>query len=156
MPDITDRFIRWIKYTVIPWYTGLGLTQGTITLEVRGRRTGKPTRVSLTSVRQGGERYLVSLYDRSQWVKNVRASGGQAVMISGRRQPIRLVEVPLEERASILLGYTRQRALSHSGEASARLFFGLGPNPTLEDMQAIAENYVVFRIEKQPTGIMGI
>lgn len=152
MPDIIDRFIRWIKYTAIPWYTGLGLTRGTITLEVRGRRTGKPTRVSLTSVRQGGERYLVSLYDRSQWVKNVRAAGGQAVMISGRRQPIRLVEIPLEERASILLGYTRQRAFSHSGEASARLFFGLGPNPTLEDMQAIAENYVVFRIERLPQG----
>lgn len=142
-----QRFVDWLRFEAIPWYTALGLTKGTVTLEVPGRKTGKPTRVSLTTVRRTGARYLVSLYDQSQWVKNVRAAGGQATILSRGRTPVQLVEIPQAERAPILLGYVRQRAFSHSGAASAKLFFGLGPNPTLADMEAIAERYIVFRIE---------
>lgn len=147
MENVVDRLIYWFKYKLIPWYTSLGLTTGTVTLEVRGRRTGNPIRVSLTTVRRDGSRYLVSLYDNSQWVKNVRAAEGRAIMISGRRMPVRLLEVPAPGKASILLGYVQQRAFSHSGEESARLFFDLGPNPTYADMESIADRYIVFRIE---------
>jgi hypothetical protein len=45
------------------------------------------------------------------------------------------------------VGYVRQRAFSHSGAVSATLFFGLGPNPTLADMETIADSYIVFRME---------
>jgi deazaflavin-dependent oxidoreductase (nitroreductase family) len=121
-----------------------------VTLEVRGRKTGNPTRVSLTAVRRDGSRYLVSLYNKPQWVKNVRAAEGQAVILSGGKTQVRLVEIPREERAPILLGYIQQRAFSHSGKESAKLFFGLGPKPTRDDMEAIADNYVVFRIESLP------
>jgi deazaflavin-dependent oxidoreductase (nitroreductase family) len=147
MSKAISTFVYWFKYTVIPWYTSLGVTKGTITLEVLGRKTRNPTRVSLTTVNDNRSRYLVSLYDTSQWVKNVRAAGGQATIRSGRTTSVRLVEIPQGERAPILLGYVQQRAFSHSGEESAQLFFGLGPKPTLRDMEAIAHNYVVFRIE---------
>jgi hypothetical protein len=106
-------------------------------------------RVSLTTVRKDGARYVVALYEKSQWLKNVRAAEGKAVLISRNRTPVRLVEIPLHERAPILLAYVGQRAFSHSGAASARLFFNLEPNPTLEQMQAIAERYPVFRIETE-------
>lgn len=58
-----------------------------------------------------------------------------------------LEEVPLDGRASILLRYVDQRGFSHSGRASARLFFGLGREPTLEQMRALADRYPVFLIE---------
>ncbi len=150
MSRFGQRFFDWIIHRAIPWYTSLGLTQGTVTLEVRGRKTGKPTRVSLTIVRCQGSRYLVSLAGESQWVRNVRAAQGRAILISAKRTPVRLVEVADAEKPAVLLGYVSQRAFTHSGEESARLFFGLGPNPALADMQAIACRYIVFRIDDLP------
>lgn len=85
MGSFIDKVIHWFKYTVIPWYTSLGLTKGTVTLEVLGSRSGKPLRVSVTTVRQGASRYVVSLYDQSKWVKNVRAAQGRAMLLSGSR-----------------------------------------------------------------------
>jgi deazaflavin-dependent oxidoreductase (nitroreductase family) len=150
MDGVVSKLDHWFKYTALPWYTSLGFSKRTITLEIAGRKTGKPTRVSLTVVRRGGSRYLVSLYTQSQWVKNVCAAQGRATILSGGKTPVRLVEIAQEERAAILLGYVQQRAFSHSGEESAKLFFGLGPKPGLADMKAIADRYVVFQIETLP------
>jgi deazaflavin-dependent oxidoreductase (nitroreductase family) len=150
MRSVVCKFVHWFNYTAIPWYTSLGFSKGTITLEIAGRKTGKPTHVSLTTVRRGEARYLVSLYNESQWVKNVRAAQGRAAILSGGKTPVRLVEISQEERAPILLGYVQQRAFSHSGEESAQLFFGLGPKPSLADMEAIADRYVVYQIELVP------
>jgi len=136
----------WFRYKAIPWFTSLGLTSGTITLEVSGRKSGKPVRVSLTQVRLGDARYLVSLGGESQWVRNVRAADGQAMLLSRERTPVRLFEVPVEARAPILLAYVSQRAFTHSGKQSARHFFGLETPPTLEDMQGLADRYPVFAI----------
>jgi deazaflavin-dependent oxidoreductase (nitroreductase family) len=149
MSSIGEKLFNWVLHRAIPWYTSLGLTRGTLTLEVSGRKSGKPTRVSLTAVRQGDCRYLVSLAEGSQWVRNVRAAQGRAVILSGGRAPVQLREIPDAEKAPILLGYVRQRAFTHSGQESARLFFGLDHDPGLEDMEAIASRYVVFRIENE-------
>jgi hypothetical protein len=147
MGKFVDTIVYWFKYRAIPWYTSLGLTKNTVTVEVPGRLSGKPIRVSLTTVSYAGSRYVVSLYDQSQWVKNVRAAQGRVVLLSGSRKPVRLAEIPVTARAPILLGYVQQRAFSHSGAESARIFFGLDPNPTLRQMEAIADRYPVFRIE---------
>jgi hypothetical protein len=140
--NIFDR----IKYRLIPWYTSLGLTKRTVTLEVPGRKSGKPTRISLSRTDYGGYSYFVSLAGESGWVRNVRAAGGQATILSGGRKSVRLEEVSPVERAPVLLAYVQKRAFTHSGSQSARHFFGLEPNPTLEDMQAVAERFIVFRI----------
>ncbi len=94
MSNVVHRFVHGFKYKVIPWYTSLGFSKGTVTLEMGGRKTGKPIRVSLTIVRHRASGYLVSLYDKSQWVKNVRAADGRAAIISGGKTPVRLVEIP--------------------------------------------------------------
>jgi len=77
------------------------------------------------------------------------AAVGSAVVVSGRWTPVRLVEVSGEERPPVLLAYVQKRAFTHSGAQSARHFVGLGPNPTLEQMTAIADRFVVFRIDAQ-------
>ena len=38
--------LSWIRYKAIPWYTRLGLTTRTVTLEVPGRKTGNTIRTS--------------------------------------------------------------------------------------------------------------
>ena len=135
-----------IIYTFIPWYTGLGITTRTVTLEVRGRKTGRPIRVSLSRTDYSGRSYFVSLGGESQWVRNVRAADGQAFIIFGGRTPVNLVEIKPENNAPILHEYIQDRAFRHSGAQSARHFFGLGSHPTLQEMQAIADRYVVFEI----------
>ena len=139
-------FKHWVMYKLIPWYTGLGITKRTVTLEVLGRKSGKPIRVSLSRTNYNGHSYLVSLGGESSWVRNVKAAKGEAFILSGRRIPIRLIETRHEEIAPILLAYVQDRAFLHSGAQSSQLFFGLGPHPTLQEMQAIADRYVVFEI----------
>ncbi|GAA3829923.1 nitroreductase/quinone reductase family protein [Nocardioides panacisoli] len=59
-------------------------------LEVRGRTTGATIRVPLAVARYRGRWYAVSMLgEQSNWVRNVRASGGDAVGTHGRSQPAR-------------------------------------------------------------------
>jgi hypothetical protein len=68
------------------------------------------------------------------------------VIISGKRTNIRLEEIALDERAPVLHAYVQKRAFTHTGAQAARHFFGLGPNPKLEEMASIADRYPVFKI----------
>jgi deazaflavin-dependent oxidoreductase (nitroreductase family) len=72
-----------------------------VTLEVTGRRTGRVTRFPLIAVDVHGEWYLVSMLGEDcNWVRNVRAAGGRAVVVRRRRRhPQVLVEVPAAEQA---------------------------------------------------------
>ena len=75
--------------------TSLGLApREAVTLEVRGRRSGRLRRIPVLVTEHQGERYLVALAGESQWVRNVRAADGHAVL--RRRGPcrVRLAEVP--------------------------------------------------------------
>lgn len=36
------NIFSWLRIKAIPWFTALGLTSGTITLEVAGRKSGRP------------------------------------------------------------------------------------------------------------------
>ena len=137
---------HWVLYSLIPWYTGLGITKRTVTLEVLGRKTARPIRVSLSRTECNGHPYFVSLGGKSSWVRNVIVAHGNAYILSGRKTPVQLIETKPEDRAPILLAYVQDRAFTHSGEQSSRLFFGLGPHPTLREMQAISDRYIVFEI----------
>lgn len=144
------KLAEWVKRVGIPWFTSLGLTRRTVTLEVVGRTSGKPRQVSLSRTDYDGQQFFVSLAGESAWVRNIRAAGGKAVILSRGRHPVRLEEVSRDERAPIMLAYVQKRAFTHSGAQASRHFFGLGPNPTLAEMQALADRYVVMRILPDP------
>ena len=58
-------FADWIERTAVPWFTSLGLLKRTITLEVLGRKSGKPRRVTVAIVSNGGffmKRNILSKY----------------------------------------------------------------------------------------------
>src|SRR5450631_2180862 len=58
-----------------------------VTLEVTGRKSGRIVSLPLVIVSVDGQRYLVSMLgDDVQWVRNVRAAGGRAVLRSGGRE----------------------------------------------------------------------
>ncbi|AGL16959.1 hypothetical protein L083_3449 [Actinoplanes sp. N902-109] len=110
-----------------------------VTLEVRGRTTGRPVALPLVVADVSGEHYLVSMLGEANWVRNVRAAGGIATLRHGRSRRVRLLEVPPGERAAVLRRYL---ALA----PGARPHFPIGPDAPLADFAAIADHYPVFRI----------
>ncbi len=135
--------------------TSLGLApRDAVTLEVRGRRSGKPRRTPILRTSFRGEEYLVALAGESDWVRNVRAAGGGAVLRRRKAQRVRLVEVPVEDRPEVIAEYLRrgaERSGPKGAAKQARSYFGVGPDPSLEDLRAVAERYPVFRIAR-PAG----
>ena len=125
------------------WASGLGLLPPIlVTLQVRGRSSGRLRTNVLVPVSHAGQRYLVSMLgDGSDWVRNVRAAGGEAFIKRGGLQPVTLTEIPREERAPILKAYC-------TVATSGRHHFPIPPSATLAEFEAIAEDYPVFRIDQ--------
>ncbi len=59
------------------------------------------------------------------------------------------VELPVKERTGVILAYLARagRGGTKAADSEARFYFGLDPDPTHEDVEAIAEYYPVFRVE---------
>jgi deazaflavin-dependent oxidoreductase (nitroreductase family) len=125
---------------------GLTAKYGMMTLEVTGRTSGRTVALPVVVVVVDGQRYLVSMLgDNVQWVKNVRAAGGRAVLRAGGREPIQLDEVPAEQRAPILRVYL-QRA------PGARPHILVNKDAPLADFEQVAAAYPVFRVAA-PTAV---
>jgi deazaflavin-dependent oxidoreductase (nitroreductase family) len=111
-----------------------------VTLEVRGRRTGRVISLPLVMTDYEGEHYLVSMLGQdSNWVRNVRAAGGHAVLRHGRRENVRLSEVDADARAPILRRYL-------SLAPGPRAFISVDRDAPLEDFATIAPRIPVFRV----------
>jgi len=110
------------------------------TLEVRGRRTGRPTSFPVVVADHQGERYLVAMLGEGvNWVANVRAAGGQAVLRHGRREPVRLEEIDPGARAPILQRYLQVAP-------GARSHIPVDRRAPLAEFEQIASRFPVFRV----------
>lgn len=110
-------------------------------LEVQGRKSGRTRSNPVVIATVEGESYLVSMLGpESEWVKNVEAAHGDAVIRRGRRRRVHLVAVPPEQRAPILREYVR---IAISG----REHFPLRVGSQLADFEGIAGSYPVYRID---------
>jgi F420H(2)-dependent quinone reductase len=126
----------------LSWFSGLGLTPNVlVTLQVRGRRSGRLHTNVLVVTNHTGHGYLVSMLGHgSEWVRNVRAAGGAAFIKRGRARPVRLTEIPVEERGPILKAYCQVAT-------SGRRHFPVPYDAPLSQFSAIAADYPVFRID---------
>lgn len=112
-------------------------------LDVPGRVSGAIVHVPLVIVPYRGRWYLVSMLgERANWVRNVRAADGQAVLLHGRRRPVQLEEIPAAQRAPIIRRY---------------LLFAWGARPHMSvtwhdparKIVAVASEYPVFRVDRR-------
>ena len=111
-----------------------------VTLEVTGRKSGRIASLPLVMAVVDGQRYLVSMLgDNVQWVHNVRAAGGRAVLRRGGREEIQLEEVPADQRAPILRAYL-QRA------PGARPHVPVNKDAALAEFQKVSAAFPVFRL----------
>ena len=117
-----------------------------VTLEVTGRKSGRIASLPVVLAIVAGQRYLVSMLGENvQWVHNVRAAGGRAVLRSGGREQIQLEEVPTDQRAPILRAYL-QRA------PGARPHVPVNKDAALAEFERIAAAFPVFRVASDRAG----
>jgi deazaflavin-dependent oxidoreductase (nitroreductase family) len=119
----------------------MGLVPGdTIQLQVKGRRSGQMRSNAVTWVDYQGHRYLVAPRGNTEWVRNVKAAGGEAVLKRRKAEKVRLEELPAEQRAPIIKAYNKKLG------AVTRREFGIDGDASVEEHEKIAERHPVFRI----------
>ncbi len=104
------------------------------------RRSGQVRSTVVNWVEHEGERYFVSPRGDAEWVRDVRAAGGEAVIRRRGRERVRLEDVASEQRAPILKAYLGENAMT------TRKHFGVDPKAELGEFEAIAERHPVFRV----------
>jgi len=116
-----------------------------VALEVPGRRSGRIVSLPLVMAVVGGERYLVSMLgEKANWVRNVRAAGGEVSIRHGRREEVRLEEIAVDRRAPLLKAYL-QRA------PNARAHLPVHKDAPLAEFERVAHRFPVFRIMPRPS-----
>ena len=111
-----------------------------VTLDVRGRRTGRTISLPLVMVVLEGERYLVSMLGAEvEWVRNVKAAGGNVILRHGRREEVRLEEVPSNQRAPVLKAYLKRAP-------GARPHLPVRKDAPLSNFEQISSRFPVFKV----------
>ncbi len=136
-----DWFSRTVLNPVLTGLMRLGISvRGSRVLEHRGRRTGKTYRTPVNLLRLDGADYLVAARGETEWVRNVRAAGGQLDLILGRhRQTLTATEITAPDCIPVLRAYLRR------WKFEVGMFFdGVGPDSTDAEFAAIAPRHPVF------------
>jgi hypothetical protein len=135
-----NRVARFLDRCTAAAY-GLGVAPNyLVTLEVLGRRSGRTVSLPLVMAVVRDERYLVSMLgEGTNWVRNVRAAGGNATLRHGRRESVRLEEVAADRRAPLLKAYLRKAP-------NARAHFPVHKDAPLAEFDRVSPRYPVFRV----------
>jgi hypothetical protein len=148
-----DDYIRWMyrgtrpnvvaraqnRFSAVAFRFGI-LPRQVATLEVVGRTSGRVISCPIVVADYEGDRYLVSMLgERGNWIRNVRAAQGQAVLCHGRREHVQLTEVAASERAPILRAYL-------AVAPGARPHFSVDRNAPIGEFEKVAADFPVFRI----------
>ncbi|HVW48516.1 MAG TPA: nitroreductase/quinone reductase family protein [Solirubrobacterales bacterium] len=139
--DRTARALSRLWARLFAW--GL-LPRRWVTLEVPGRVTGRTTRFPLGMADVGGRWYLVSMLgDSCNWVRNVRAADGVAVLRRRRPRPVRLVEVPVERRAPVIRRYLEK-------VPGGRPHIAVSADAPEAEIERVARDHPVFEVVARP------
>ena len=110
-----------------------------VRLEVPGRVSGRTMSCPLGMADVEGRWYLVSMLGECNWVANVRAAQGRAVLRRRTARPVLLLEVPVDRRAPILRRYV-------DTVPGGRPHIPLAPGTPVAEFAAIADRYPVFEV----------
>ena len=106
-------------------------------LSVRGRKSGAVRSTPISIATLDGCRYVVAAFSSAAWVQNVRAAGACTIGRGRNVERVRIVELPVEERAPVL------RAFLQEVRGGVRFFGSRDPDVVV----ARAEHYPVFRLD---------
>lgn len=124
----------------IVFSTGLLLPRRAGTLEVVGRRSGRLITFPIVITEFQGARYVVAMLGgNTNWVRNVYAAGGNAVLRHGLRETVHLDEVDPSARAPILRRYLEIAP-------GARPHLPVDWRAPHSEFERVAAQYPVFRV----------
>jgi deazaflavin-dependent oxidoreductase (nitroreductase family) len=152
---VYDDYLRWLYRGGRPsWFArvqngvsavafGAGIWPRRVAaLEVRGRRSGRLISFPVVIADYQDERYLVSMLgEHANWVRNVAAANGRAVLRHGAREDVYLEEVPVGERAPILRRYL-------AVAPGARPHIAVDRTAPVEAFEQVAAAIPVFRLAR--------
>jgi deazaflavin-dependent oxidoreductase (nitroreductase family) len=146
--DVADRyqqpgwFTKHVFNNIVAVFTRLGISVwGSRVLEVPGRKTGEPRRTPVNLLTYEGGRYLVAPRGNTQWVRNLRASGGGRLLLGRRSEEFVATELVDDERPPVLRAYLKR------WKAEVGVFFGgVGPDSSDDELRRIAPDHPVFRL----------
>ena len=96
-------FTRNVFNRIVALLTRLGISMaGSRVLEVKGRKSGEWRRTPVNLLVYEGNRYLVAPRGETQWVRNMRVSGGGRLVLGGRSEEFSATEVGEEEKPPLL------------------------------------------------------
>ena len=117
---------------------GIGVA-GSRTLVVRGRKSGEMRTNPVNPFELDGRTYLLSPRGETQWVRNLRAAGGEGELRTGRKvQRFHADEVPAADRLPMLRLYMDKWAWEVKG------FLGIDADAPDEELRRIAPDHPVF------------
>jgi hypothetical protein len=156
--SLYDSYLRWLyrggrpnrfarvqnQLSAIAFAAGLW-PERAATLDVRGRRSGRVISFPVVIADYEGERYLVAMLgEKTNWVLNLRAAGGRAVLRHGRHEDLHCEEVAVQSRPAILRRYLELAP-------GARPHIPIDRHGSLEEFGRIAPLVPVFRITAAST-----
>ena len=125
----------------------IGFPMGPNTLiTVRGRKSGEPRSAGVALMEVGDRRWVISAFGETHWVRNLRAAGEGEILIRGRQEPVRAVELTPDEAVAFFRDvvepyrrglpwllrpvawlFTRDMSTDPAGTAARRPVFELQP-----------------------------
>ncbi|WP_196812192.1 nitroreductase/quinone reductase family protein [Nocardia sp. CNY236] len=112
-----------------------------VELEVVGRSSGRPIRFPIVLADIDGDWYAVSMLGaNANWVRNLRAAHGHALIRHGGQWKVRLTEVDPAAAAPILKRYL-------DVAPGARPHFPIDTYASVDRFEAIAVDHPAFRVD---------
>ena len=138
-----DWFTQRVFNPAVAVMTRLGVSVwGSRVLRVRGRKSGEWHTTPVNLLTLDGVQYLVAPRGHTQWVRNIRVSGGGELVLGSRAQAFSAVEVADDQKVAILRAYLRRWKLE-----VGMFFGGVSDISSDEELRRIAPDHPVFRIE---------
>jgi deazaflavin-dependent oxidoreductase (nitroreductase family) len=136
-------FTRHVFNPMVAGLTKVGLPiAGSRVLEVKGRKSGEWRRTPVNPLEFEGSRYLVAPRGHTEWVKNMRVSGGGRLAGHGKVEEFTATEVADEDKPALLRAYLKKWKWE-----VGQFFDGVGPDSSDEELREIAPKHPAFRID---------
>jgi len=138
-----DWFTKHVFNNFVATCARLGISVwGSRVLHVRGRKSGEWRSSPVNLLTYQGNRYLVAPRGHTQWVRNIRVAGGGELVLGGRVQRFRAVEIPDDDKVPLLRAYLKRWSFE------VGIFFGgVNAESSDADLRRIAPDHPAFRVE---------
>jgi F420H(2)-dependent quinone reductase len=138
-----DWFTQHVLNPAVALMTRAGISVwGSRVLRVRGRKSGEWHSHPVNLLTYEGKQYLVAPRGLTQWVRNIRVSGGGELVLGGKVVPFKAVEIADAEKIPLLRAYLKRWKME------VGIFFqGVDAGSPEDELKRIAPDHPVFGIE---------